>query len=240
MVWVTDFTGYEKLRYEVDGELKTSERYRINTEKGMVINKTNKVLTAQANNHGYIFYMIEGKPTPYHRLLYTHVNGLITAGKIIDHIDNNRKNNKIENLQCITQKENCKKNPPGRGEKRGQQIQATDTETNISHVFATVYAASQYYDIVEASIIMCCNNIKGVTKATSKKTNHKIAFAFTDDEPTIIMDRGKAIPNNPEEMEKHRAEQKEQRLTAHRAKARERYHKKIDAASANAEVAPIA
>jgi hypothetical protein len=36
-------------------------------------------------------------------------NGKIPKGIFIDHIDNNRSNNKIENLQLVTNTENCRK-----------------------------------------------------------------------------------------------------------------------------------
>lgn len=41
-----------------------------------------------------------------HRLVYEKYFGKIPKGKVIDHIDGNRTNNKIENLRLVTPKEN--------------------------------------------------------------------------------------------------------------------------------------
>ena len=44
-----------------------------------------------------------------HRFILECYNGIIPDKKVINHIDNNKNNNKINNLQCISQKENCNK-----------------------------------------------------------------------------------------------------------------------------------
>ncbi len=52
-----------------------------------------------------------------HRLIWAFHNGPIPTNKVIDHIDNNQRNNKIANLQCISQYENCTKDKDIKGEK---------------------------------------------------------------------------------------------------------------------------
>lgn len=54
---------------------------------------------------------IKGKAKTYHisRLVWTAFNGAIPQNYQIDHINNNPQDNRIENLQCITASENCKK-----------------------------------------------------------------------------------------------------------------------------------
>ena len=44
-----------------------------------------------------------------HKVIYTWFVGICPAGKVIDHIDGNKLNNSIGNLQLITQKENLAK-----------------------------------------------------------------------------------------------------------------------------------
>lgn len=44
-----------------------------------------------------------------HRLVYEAFHGAIDPRKVIDHIDGDRLNNKLDNLQCITQRENIQK-----------------------------------------------------------------------------------------------------------------------------------
>lgn len=42
-----------------------------------------------------------------HRLIWETFNGEIPKGMQIDHIDGNPKNNNLNNLRCVTAKENC-------------------------------------------------------------------------------------------------------------------------------------
>lgn len=47
---------------------------------------------------------------PVHRLVYAWFKGISSAGKVIDHINNNKTDNTIDNLQEITFSENINKN----------------------------------------------------------------------------------------------------------------------------------
>lgn len=44
-----------------------------------------------------------------HRLVYHHFKGCIPDTLVVDHIDNDKKNNHISNLQLLTRSENIKK-----------------------------------------------------------------------------------------------------------------------------------
>lgn len=50
-----------------------------------------------------------GKQYRSHRFIYECVYGLIPANKVIDHIDGNKQNNAIYNLQLLTRGENTRK-----------------------------------------------------------------------------------------------------------------------------------
>ena len=54
---------------------------------------------------GYITIEINNKPYKAHRLAWLYVNGEMPTN-LIDHIDNNRSNNKISNLREATRQEN--------------------------------------------------------------------------------------------------------------------------------------
>jgi hypothetical protein len=56
-------------------------------------------------NHRYARTYLDGKVYAIHRLVYLFHKGELP--KIIDHIDNDRANNKIENLREATQQQNC-------------------------------------------------------------------------------------------------------------------------------------
>lgn len=77
--------------------------------KGVCNNRVLKL----TNHKGYITCLLSKnkKPTSYHlhRLLFKHFKGSLIDGFIIDHIDNNKTNNSLDNLQQITIRENTSK-----------------------------------------------------------------------------------------------------------------------------------
>ena len=50
-----------------------------------------------------------------HRKVWKSVYGEIPKGMVIDHINGNTLDNRIENLQCITQKQNIQRSPLKQG-----------------------------------------------------------------------------------------------------------------------------
>lgn len=76
-------------------------------EDGNFIRKKNgkKVVCSETKGQRYLRVFIDGKPRSLHRLIYLYHFGI--CPKIIDHIDGNRFNNKIENLREVTQEQNC-------------------------------------------------------------------------------------------------------------------------------------
>jgi len=62
-------------------------------------------------NKGYIEIQIDGKKNQAHRLIYIYHNGEIPDGFEIDHINNLRYDNRIENLRLLTHSQNCKNRP---------------------------------------------------------------------------------------------------------------------------------
>ena len=49
-----------------------------------------------------------------HRFIWECFNGIIPDGKVIDHVNNIKDDNRLCNLQLMTRKENCKKSAKGR------------------------------------------------------------------------------------------------------------------------------
>jgi hypothetical protein len=60
------------------------------------------------NTHGegYLTVAFQGKTQLMHRLVWVYFNGPIKDGMVIDHIDGNRANNRIENLRMVTRQRN--------------------------------------------------------------------------------------------------------------------------------------
>lgn len=57
------------------------------------------------NHQRYNRIVVDGKAYAFHRLVFLYHKGYLP--KIIDHIDNDRTNNRIENLREATQQQNC-------------------------------------------------------------------------------------------------------------------------------------
>ena len=80
---------------------------------------------AKKDSHGRKYYISGVKLHGHkymilvHRIIWNIHYGKIPKGMIIDHINNDSLDNRIENLQCITQSENIKRN-----KKTDTQIQA--------------------------------------------------------------------------------------------------------------------
>lgn len=62
-------------------------------------------LTPITNHHRYIRMRVDGVVYTLHRLIFIYHYGY--APKIIDHINNDRSDNRIENLREATQQQNC-------------------------------------------------------------------------------------------------------------------------------------
>lgn len=91
------------------GRVATVERYAI-MDKQMRKYKA-KILKQSINNSGYLqLNLSEGMGLQLvHRLVFEAFNGKIEDGKEIDHKNNNKLDNRIENLQQLTHKANVRK-----------------------------------------------------------------------------------------------------------------------------------
>lgn len=58
---------------------------------------------------GYTIVCVNYKSYKAHRVIWEMFNGKIPKGKVVDHINNKKSDNRIENLQCITQAENSQR-----------------------------------------------------------------------------------------------------------------------------------
>jgi hypothetical protein len=63
-----------------------------------------KIAGGTNSSHGYRDVKIEGKLYLAHRIIYLHCHGYLPA--VIDHIDNDKLNNRVENLRPATKAEN--------------------------------------------------------------------------------------------------------------------------------------
>ena len=118
-VWV-DIDGYKGM-YQVSdlGRVKSLKRI-IDRSHGKKLTVEERILKPYVMRLGYIQYKLSknGNPKSYqaHSLVAIAFLNHKPNGHslVVDHIDNNPSNNKLNNLQVITQRENCSKDKKGK------------------------------------------------------------------------------------------------------------------------------
>lgn len=83
----------------------------------LVDGKVIKPYTSQ----GYQVIWINGKIHTLHRVLYAWFIGSVPRKMVVDHIDENKLNNRLSNLQLLTRKENINKSPNYNPSKRNRK-----------------------------------------------------------------------------------------------------------------------
>ena len=91
------------------------EKYEVSNMgncRKMLNNGNYKKINGSVNNKGYLYFQVQRngkrKNKLIHHLIAQQFINERPPGLVIDHIDRNKLNNKVENLRYITQKENCR------------------------------------------------------------------------------------------------------------------------------------
>ena len=150
------------------------------SKDGDVINvKKNKIMSMFKNNSGYLFFGIYDKDlqktkTFYqHRFVYEVIKGKIPSNLEIDHINGNKTDNRIKNLQLLTHKQNVEKT-------KNKSIISTNIKTGEKRIFVSIKKAGIELDISRSNICNICRNKKSYKIATSKKDGKKYTFSYLD------------------------------------------------------------
>ena len=197
----TDLEGYEPLKYLNDcDEIVISNTYKINVKKVIIINSRNQILKFNTGHNGYCSASFHGIARQVHRVVWNHINGIIPNHLEIDHIDENRTNNKIENLQLLTHRENLLKAAKNRNyefvSKNHQNkhiVKIIDTVTLKIEICPSLYSAAMFSGVNCGIIKMCCDKTNKCKSGISKLNNHKYTFEYTNEKPTLINKRHKRI-----------------------------------------------
>ena len=177
----------------------------------------------QKHKSGYLVCMVRkhgqnGQKTCYvHRFVYECFNGLIPDGKVIDHINNIRDDNRLCNLQLMTHQENCKKSAKRRdytfvakNHQNKKCVKATNSDTNEVTYFNSMYAVHQHMSINAGIVKMVCegkNNCKtGISK--QDKCHYKFEYVKKEDMPEDYKKSANKMPQRvtKEERERNRKE----------------------------------
>lgn len=100
--------GFEAYQVSSLGKVRSKDRYA-NSGIGIRLYK-GKVLKLGMDRVGYLHVVLskDNKQTTFsvHRLVYTSFHGKIPEGMQVNHIDEDKSNNRLENLNLMTPKEN--------------------------------------------------------------------------------------------------------------------------------------
>ena len=106
-----EITGFENYFVTEEGKILTTKVSYRNNPKGEL-----KELVLSKNKSGYRYaniYAGKGKHNRHsiriHRIVWQEYKGLIPDGYVIDHINDNKSDNRLSNLQLLTPKQNIKK-----------------------------------------------------------------------------------------------------------------------------------
>lgn len=94
-------------------KVKGYEGYEVSNTGKIKSLKTNRLLTPQKNNCGYLYILLTDSNKKVrinliHRLVFDSFIG-IDDGLEINHLDEDKENNRLDNLELITHEENLKK-----------------------------------------------------------------------------------------------------------------------------------
>ena len=103
-----------------------------------------------------------------HRFIYECFRGDIPSKLQVDHIDNDKQNNCIDNLQLLTPAENCQKAPVGKkGKSRKPSISVVSIceETGESQTFLSMLEASHALGVNSGQISKIVRNKRRFTQS---------------------------------------------------------------------------
>lgn len=158
----------------------TYKNYGADTEGNIYNLKLNKLIKGSLNKMGQpIFYC--GKSYLRSRFIYECFNGIIEKQYQIDHIDNDKTNNKLCNLQKLTPSENSLKKFSSDGQTnvghrmRKVEAWAIDDKDN-KKIFRSLSGAGKVTGVCGPSVQRVCDGI--YFSATSKIDGKKYSFKY--------------------------------------------------------------
>ena len=120
-IWkdIPDYEGY----YQVSnlGGIKSLDRV-VPKKNGVIYRVKERILKPSKNGRGYLRVDLNEKTKTVHVLVAIAFLGHKPDGTmkiVVDHIDNDRLNNIVDNLQLITARENCSKDRKGSSKHTG-------------------------------------------------------------------------------------------------------------------------
>ena len=132
-----------------------------------------RILKFRKTGNNYLTFCLyeNNKKRDYyiHRFIYECFKGEIPVDKQVDHCDNWKENNSINNLQLLTPKENLQKS-------HCKKVISFNLETKEEIIFDSLKEASEFHKIIGSSITLNCQ--KKIKTCKSKTDGKKFQFFY--------------------------------------------------------------
>lgn len=107
------------------------------------------------DSKGYLRVKINGKCDRIHRIIWSYVNGPIPAGMVIDHINGDKSDNRIENLRLTTCSQNSQ-NRTGPQKNSKTQVKGVSFVAKLNKFEAAIHCNRKkftvgYFESIEAA-----------------------------------------------------------------------------------------
>ena len=140
---------------------------RLRKNIGAVINSGYMQICVYSNNKKKKYYLS-------HRFIVECFCGEIPNGFVIDHINRDKLDNRLDNLRVVTQQQNCLSSAPRtRLQYRRSVIGVMDIHEKV---VPSMYSAGKYYDICPPSIQSVADGIQ--LSAYSKRFRCWVSFLY--------------------------------------------------------------
>ena len=162
------------------------------SKDGNVINIIKQVPHKGKNNQrGYLICMVRKHAQPsqktyqVHRFVWECFNGVIPEGKVIDHINNDKEDNRLCNLQLLTPQQNCKKSAKDRdysftakNHENRRCVKAINKNTSEVTYYNSMYAVKQHIGVNAGIVKMVCEGLNKCKSGVSNKNGHSYTFEY--------------------------------------------------------------
>lgn len=137
-------------KFYIDPESPSGLRWKMNRyshgDKGTLLALKGAVVGCKAKTTGYWSYI----NFSCHRIVYALVHGACPAGLTIDHVDGNKDNNAIENLEAVTAGENSRRSMVQREHQRGSDVYSSKlTEEQVYEIYTLFLAGASNENVAE-------------------------------------------------------------------------------------------
>jgi hypothetical protein len=134
---------------------------------GKVIGKRGRFLIPFPKKNGYLCISLsDGKGNPHqtliHRFIWEYFNGKIPDSLTVDHIDEDKTNNRINNLQLLTREENSKKSNRVLSDEQIRKLVSL-LETHNGRTLSKMFGVSPQL-VANIRNGSCWNDITGITQ----------------------------------------------------------------------------